>query len=157
MDETTRSIIEKITVRYAAPTKIPSGHECQVFYDCFQLSPNDLARLAAQTVGHLPDHSFDMVVGIAYSGVFFASAVAGGRQVAIIQKDEKLFGPSPQGKNILIVDDVVFKGNHLDRAERILTAAGGHVMGFACIIDRSAGAVGSKNRPLWSAFQTSME
>lgn len=157
MDETTKTIIESITVRFPVPTKIHSGHNCKVFYDCFQLSPNELARLAAQAVGHLKPDEFDIAVGLAYSGILFASAIAGGRKVAIIQKDSALFGPSVAGRKVVLVDDVVNSGSRLVRGTRILEQAGADIVGYACIVDRSAGKLNTTGKPAWSAYQTEME
>ena len=156
MDETTRSIIDRITIVNPQPVRIYSGHVCKVFYDCIQLSPNDLARLAAQTIGHLHEGAFDLALGIAYSGIFFAAAIAGGRQIAILQKDGLVCGPSLTDKTIIIVDDVVHSGRHLFNAERIASSAGARVAGYACIVDRSNSKVGTPEKPLWSAFQTTM-
>ncbi len=161
MDETTKAVIERIAVKYNQPTKIPSGDMTTVFYDCFQLSPSELARLAADAVGDLDHDIFDMAVGLAYSGILFASAVAGGRKVAILQKDGNLFGPDVKGRRVMIVDDVVHSGSRIREAARKVVAAGGAVVGFVCIIDRSSGACTGANSPLgaplWSAFQADME
>ena len=157
MDETTKEIVGKITVRYSVPTKIPSGDLCTVFYDCFQLSPNDLARLAAQAVGDLPNTEFDVAVGIAYSGILFAAAVAGGRQVVIFQKDGEIFGPSLKDKRVVIVDDVVHRGRRMGKAAEKVKNLGGLVVGYVCIVDRSDGTVASPSCPVWSAFQAGME
>lgn len=156
MDETTRSIIDRITIVNPEPVRIYSGHVCRVFFDCIQLTPNELARLAAQAKGHIPERAFDVAIGIAYSGIFFAAALAGGRQVAILQKDNQLCGPSIDGKSVLIVDDVVHSGRHLFNAERIAEAAGAKVMGYACIVDRSDGKVGTPEKPLFSAYHSAM-
>ena len=37
-----------------------------------------------------------------------------------------------------------------------IRSLGGAVVGFACIVDRSDGKVGSDKQPLWSAYQTDM-
>jgi orotate phosphoribosyltransferase len=165
MDETTKKIIEKISVVYPEPTQIPTGQSCSVFYDCFQLSPSDLARLAAEAVGDVDHDTFDIVVGLAYSGILFAAAVAGGKRVAILQKDGQLFGPSLFGLRVIVADDVVHSAGRMREAAGKVAAAGGKVIGFACIVDRSGGkfqaGVSSENNgemsPLWSAFQTDME
>jgi orotate phosphoribosyltransferase len=165
MDETTKKIIEKISVTYPQPTQIPTGQSCSVFYDCFQLSPSDLARLAAEAVGDVDHDSFDIVVGLAYSGILFAAAVAGGKKVCIVQKDGQLFGPSLAGLRVVIADDVVHSAGRIREAAAKVAAAGGEVIGFACIVDRSGGkfqaGIPSENntetKPLWSAFQTDME
>jgi orotate phosphoribosyltransferase len=165
MDETTKKIIDTISVVYPKPTQIPTGQSCSVFYDCFQLSPSDLARLAAEAVGDVDHDTFDIVVGLAYSGILFASAVAGGKKVGILQKDGQLFGPSLKGLRVIVADDVVHSGGRMREAASKVAAAGGEVIGFACIVDRSAGKFtngipSEKNGemgPLWSAFQTDME
>jgi len=64
MDETTKAVIERIAIRYDQPTKIPSGDLATVFYDCFQLSPSELARLAADAIGDLDHDTFDMADAI---------------------------------------------------------------------------------------------
>lgn len=165
MDDTTKRTIERVSIRFPKPTRIPTGQVCSVFYDCYQLTPSELARLAADAVGDLDHDAFDIVVGIAYSGILYAAAVAGGRKVAILQKDDRIFGPDLKGQRVVIADDVVCTGSHLrDAAERV-REEGGIVVGFSCIIDRSGGAftngvaVNQTNQPapLWSAFQTDME
>ncbi len=165
MDETTKKIIDKISVVYPKPTQIPTGQSCSVFYDCFQLSPSDLARLAAEAVGDVDHDTFDIVVGLAYSGILFAAAVAGGKKVAILQKDGQLFGPALQGLRVVVADDVAHSGGRMREAASKIAAVGGKVIGFACIVDRSGGVFASgfssgphgERLPLWSAFQTDME
>lgn len=156
MDETTKSIIDRITIRYQEPVKIPTGQTSCVFYDCIQLSPNELARLAAEAIGHLEQDTFDIAVGIAYNGIFFASAIAGGRQVAILQTDGSISGPNVSGKRVVIVDDVVHSGDRMNDAETKLLLSGAIVVGAACIIDRSDGSYGTSDKPLWSAYQMNM-
>ena len=156
MDETTKAVIDAITINYDGPRRIPSGHESCKYYDCKRLSPNELARLAAEATGHLPEDAFDVALGLAYEGILFAAAVAAGKYVAILQADGKLTGADIKGKRVVIVDDVVHSGRRILDAEKIATAAGAKIVGYACIVDRSDGAFGSKNQPLWSAFQTNM-
>lgn len=165
MDDTTKKIIERISVSYPTPTRIPTGQVCRTFYDCFQLTPSELARLAADAAGHLDHDTFDMVVGLAYSGILYASAVAGGKRVGILQKDGELFGPDVRGLRIIVADDVVHLGGRLKEATTKIEALGGAVVGYACIVDRSGGVLGQDaidgskigSLPLWSAFQTGME
>ena len=165
MDETTKKVIDRISVAYEQPTQIPTGQVCSVFYDCFQLTPSDLARLAAEAVGDIDHDTFDIVVGLAYSGVLYAAAVAGGKKVGILQKDGEFFGPSLKGLRVIIADDVVHSGGRMRDAAAKVIAAGGAVVGFACIIDRSGGKFQAgmmsdqkgESRPFWSAFQTDME
>jgi orotate phosphoribosyltransferase len=156
MDDTTKVIIDRIAIRFPRPTRIPSGHICSVFYDTYQLTPSELARLAADATGHLDHDLFDMVVGLAYSGILYASAVAGGRMISILQKDGKFFGPDLRGRRVMVVDDVVFTGRHLQEAAGKVEAEGGVVVGCACIIDRSGNRPDNLSYELWSAFQTEM-
>lgn len=165
MDDTTKRTIERVSIRFPKPTRIPTGQVCSVFYDCFQLTPSELARLAADAVGDLDHDAFDIVVGVAYSGILYAAAVAGGRKVAILQKDDRIFGPDLKGQRVVIADDVVCTGAHLRNAARRVAEEGGIVVGYSCIIDRSGGAFAkgvlseqsTEPAPLWSAFQTDME
>lgn len=161
MDDTTRASVDRITVRFDSPTKISSGQVVSVFYDCYQLAPSELARLAADAIGDMPHDFFDIAVGLAYSGILYAAAVAGGRQVAILQKDGKLFGPDIKGRKVLVVDDVVHTGEHVLRAAETVKEHGAELVGFVCIIDRSEGALTTTSSvlqaPLWSAFQANME
>jgi orotate phosphoribosyltransferase len=161
MDETTKAAVERITIRYEQPTRIPSGQLATVFYDCYQLVPSELARLAADAIGDLEHDAFDIAVGLAYSGILFAAAVSGGRKVAIYQKDGKIFGPTLRGLRVFIVDDVVHSGRRLQTAAEAVRAEGGIVAGYVCIVDRSAGVLKSPaatlGAPLWSAFQADME
>ena len=85
--------------------------------------------------------------------------------MGILQKDGQLFGPSLNGLRVVVADDVVHSGGRIREAALKIAAAGGEVVGFACIVDRSGGrfatGVPSENNgestPLWSAFQTDME
>lgn len=153
-DDTAKSIIDSITVKYPKLTRIPSGHFCTVVYECIHLSGSDVARLAAEATGHLDGDAFDVAVGVAFSGVLFAAAVAGGRHVAILQPDGEIYGPSLKGKKVVVVDDVVCTGRRLSESADAVVKAGGKVVGYACIIDRSNGKVGTAQLPLWSAHQT---
>jgi orotate phosphoribosyltransferase len=156
MDETTKAVIEKITRSYPKPQVLPSGHECSVYYECSRLTPNELARLGAEAMGDVPEDAFDVAVGIAYDGILFAAAIAGGRQVSILQTDGKISGDDLRGKRVVIVDDVVHSGKRVLDAEKRVQERGATVVGYACIIDRSDGRFGSPKKPLWSAFQTNM-
>jgi orotate phosphoribosyltransferase len=157
MDETTRAIIERVTVTFPKPTRIPTGQVCSIFYDTFQLSPSDLARLAGIAVGHLNHDDFDVAVGLSYSGILYSAAVAGGKKVTILQKDGQFFGPDLKGLKVVVVDDVVHSGGRLRDATQKVQAEGGTVVGYACIVDRSNGNLPGLPLPLWSAFQSEME
>lgn len=156
MNETIASIIAKVMVRYPKPTAVTGGHTSMEFFDCARLSPSDLARLAAHATGDLDEEAFDAVVGIAYTGIFFAAAIAGGRQVNILQKDGELYGPDLKGRKVVVVDDVVVTGQHVAAAAGKVAAVGGIVVGYACVIDRSGGSLGSDQLPLWSAHQAAL-
>lgn len=157
MDETTKAIIERITRRHVQPITVGQGEQCTVFYNCIELTPNELTRLAADATGDLSESTYDVAVGIAYTGIFFAAAIAGGSQVAILRDDKRISGPDLTGKRVVIVDDVAHSGRSLLAAEKLVTDAGAVVVGYVCIIDRSNGSFGSEQKPLWSAYQTIME
>jgi orotate phosphoribosyltransferase len=135
-DETTESIIKRISAQYTTPREIPGGHTVSTFFDCINLTPTELARLAAQAIGDLPISFFDMAVGVAFTGIFFSGAVAGGREVGIITPSGEFLGPNLNGKKILIVDDVIVRGSKVLQAQNAIEALGGNVVGFSCIIFR---------------------
>lgn len=158
MDETTREIIRSITIRYSAEQVLPGGHSGCVFYDCAQLSPSQLSRLAASAMWEEEHLDFDIMVGLAYRGIFFASALAGGKQVAILQADAKIFGPSLAGKRVILVDDVIVNGATILSSKAKLEELGAKVVAFACIIDRSTGnSARELGCPLISSFRTVLE
>jgi orotate phosphoribosyltransferase len=149
MDETSKALIERISLA----SKQPDGLAEQIFYDCRSLSPSDLSRLAAVATGHLAVRDFDLALGIAFSGILFAAAVAGGRQVAILKEDGSIWGPTLSGKKVLIVDDVVHSGSNLQKAEAAAMAQGADVVGYCCIVDGSHLCGAQLIRPLWSAYK----
>ena len=155
-EETSAAIVASISVTYPKLTRIASGHFCTTYYDCARLHGSDLARLAAEATGHLADDSFDVAVGLAYGGIAFAASIAGGKFLAILQTDGVIWGPSVKGRKVLIVDDVVCAGRRIADATEKLSGMGAIVVGSAAIIDRSNGSVGTPERPLWSAYQTSL-
>ena len=156
MDDTTKAIVDRITIRYPAPQQVPSGDVCSVFFDCIQLSPAELARLAAEATGDLQENIFHHVVGIAYTGILFASAVAGGKQVSILKEGTaEIVGPPLAGRTVLVIDDVVHQGRRLREARRAVEKAGGIVVGFACIVNRS-GSTSLDGLPLYAAIETTM-
>ena len=150
-DETTESIIKRITVKYSDPILLPSGHQSDTFFDCIKLSPTELARLAALAVGDMKIDSFDMAIGIAYTGILFAGAIAGGRSVGILTTNGEFIGPDLRGKKVLVVDDVIVKGERALKAATVLTKQGAEVVGFACIVKKEASSVLSL--PIYSAHQ----
>jgi orotate phosphoribosyltransferase len=141
MDDTTKGIISRIAV---------PGDPLR--WNTAVLNPNELARMAADAVGHLDESIFDVAIGIAYSGVLFAAAVAGGHEVSILQQDGKFWGPSIAGKKVIIVDDQARDLLRLQDGFAKAQAAGGTVVGFAVLIDATAGASGTLPAPLWSAY-----
>lgn len=155
MDETARSIVDSITHHYTEAREVLPGVKCKVFFDCARLSPSDLARLAAEATGDLNHDDFDLVVGMAYTGILFAGAVAGGKPVSILQHDNNIFGPSVNSKRVILVDDVVASGGRMLRAEKVLENNGAKVVGFACIVDRTSSPAAIS--PLYSAVQSPME
>lgn len=130
---------------------LANGEYSKIFYDCIQLTPNDLARLAAEAVGEIPESDFDMVVGLAYSGILFAAAVAGGKQVAILDHAHKLQGPDINGQRIIIADDVVHTTRRVNEAAGVISQYGGKVIGIACVIHRVSSVQFAF--PIWSAYQ----
>ncbi len=156
MDETVKSIIDGITRNFATPQVVAGHHFAAEFFDCALLKSSDLARLAAAAVGHATQESFDCVVAVAYSGILFGSAVAGGRQINILKTDRQMFGAPLNGRKVLIVDDVISTGAVVQVAENKATALGATVVGYCCIVDRSSGLIGFGKMPIYSAYQLAL-
>ena len=158
MDETTREIIRSITIRSEAEQALPGGHNGCVYYNCADLTPSQLSRLAASAMWEDEHIEFDIVVGLAYRGIFFASAIAGGKPAAILQADGGIYGPFLDGKRVIIVDDVIVNGSTVSKSKKQIEAMGAKVVALACIIDRSNGLIGKElGAPLISAFRTVLE
>lgn len=157
MEDTSVAIIERITQTYSEPRTLANGLQVSIFYDCARLTPSDLARLAADAVGHLADHTFDMAIGLAYTGIFYAAAVAGGRPVGIFQADQQPYGPEVKGRKVVLVDDIIFTGKRLAQAAAALTSRGALITGFACIVDRSETQKLLLTKPIWSVLKTELK
>ena len=156
MNETVKALIDSITRVYDSPRVVAGHHVAKEFFDCEHLLPADLARLAAAATGHLEEHAFDAVLGIAYTGILYAAAVAGGRQVNIFRHDRQVTGPTLKGKRVLIADDVISTGASVQVAENKALALGAQVVGYVCIVDRSTGLIGAGRMPIYSAWQQAL-
>lgn len=158
MDETTREIIRSITVSYQTEQPLPGGHTGRIYYDVPQLTPSQLSRLAASAMWEDEHVEFDVVVGLAYRGILFASAIAGGKKVAILQADGNVYGPSLEGQRVILVDDVIVGGATIIKAKAEVEALGAKVVALACIVDRSQG-LSSRDLgcPLISSCHTLLE
>lgn len=158
MDATTREIISSITVRYESETELPGGHKGTVYYDCPKLAPAQLSRLAATAMWEDQHVEFDIVIGLAYRGILFASALATGKPVAIYQQDGNVFGPDIKDKKVIIVDDVIVSGRSILESKQKVSALGADVVALACIIDRTAPDFSRDlGLPLISAFRAVLE
>lgn len=151
MDETTRNIIEKITINYSEPQEIRPKKFTKTYYDCSQLSINDLNRLAASAFGETKPE-FEIAVPVNVYSILFAGALAHGHAVSILESTGKIYGPSIKNRKIILVSDVVHEGHEFIRAKKIVEELDAEIVGFVCIVDRSSGQV----QPLFSAFQTDL-
>jgi orotate phosphoribosyltransferase len=101
---------------------------------------------------------FDVVVGLAYRGILFASAIAGGKKVAILQADGNVYGPALKGQRVILVDDVIVEGATIRKSMAQVEALGAKVVALACVIDRSTkSSTRELGCPLISAFRTVLE
>lgn len=123
MDETSSAILQKLSREGGTPRERVE-----------RLLPNEIARLAAVTVGHLRDDTFDAVCGIAFDGILFSTAIAGGRPIAFFAPDGELHGPSLVGKSVLIAGGALVDSVPLERAVAAIAAQGGKVVGIAAVL-----------------------
>jgi orotate phosphoribosyltransferase len=99
-------------------------------------------------VGEVGAENFDVVVGIATSGLAFSSplAVSIGKPMVYVRQEEKshgtkkrLEGVLPSGSTALVVDDLITTGGNIVYAVESLRAEGARVRDAVVLIDRLEG------------------
>ena len=154
MDETTRQIIDRITIQYDQPTEVRPNKVCTVYYDCTLLTPNELSRLSALALGGA-NINYDLIIPVSDYSILFAAAIAGSHPVTIL-KNKEVIGLNPKNKKILLVADVIHSGKEITQGINRVNGLGGDIVALACIIDRSNGNFKYGQLPLFSALQTNL-
>jgi orotate phosphoribosyltransferase len=138
-----------------------SGQYCQ----CMRaLERPDLAEeLGRMIAGMFADERIDVVVAPALGGIVIGYEVAralGVRSMFAERKDGDMslrrgFAVAP-GERVLVVEDVVTTGGSVREVASLVKKAGGEVVGFGFILDRSGGEA-DLGGPSKALLTTSME
>lgn len=151
---------------------LSSGVRSDYFFDkyLFATRPGILRRIASHCVGLIPEN-VDRIAGLELGAVALATALSleSGLPFVIVRKGaaalaagRTLEGELHRGERVLIIEDVVHSGTQALNAATRLLAAGAHVEGILCVIDREQGgaerimAKGYEFRALFSRSDLSL-
>lgn len=128
---------------------LTSGRHSDTYFEKFRVleRPDVLSTLCAEIAAHFSDSSqtgFDFVAGPTTGGIIIAFEVARQLQLpAVYVETENGVKTLRRGKTlpdrakVLIVDDVLTTGTSLVETRHAIENAGGEVVGYAVLIDRS--------------------
>lgn len=123
-----------------------SGVTATEYFDkyLFEANPRLLRSIAQYLAELLPD-SFDQLAGLEMGGIPIATAIslATDTQVLFVRKEAKTYGTCKlaeggdiQGKELVIIEDVVTSGGAIIDAVKELRERGAIVNTVLCVIDR---------------------
>ena len=141
-----------------------SGAASSVYFDKyrFESDPQLLAAIAAAMVPHIPSDA-DVLAGLEMGGIPVVTALSAASQLpaAFVRKAAKSYGtckiaegPALEGRNVVLVEDVVSSGGAILDAAAALRAEGVSPSVALCVIDRQTGgrerleSAGIELRPL---------
>lgn len=143
---------------------LSSGRHSDTYFQCARiLQFPDLAReLGAALAGFFPGAGYDLVVSPALGGILIGHEVARalGRRFVFAERAGGVMAVRrgfeiAEGEKVVIVEDVVTLGTSLLEVQRVVEECGGEVVGLACLIDRTSGAV-TLTLPLRSLAQVTV-
>jgi orotate phosphoribosyltransferase len=125
-----------------------SGQVAGEYFDkyLFEADPRLLGRVAGRMAALLPPET-EMLGGLELGGVPLATALSlqTGLPALFVRKQAKAYGtrklaegPSPAGKQVTLVEDVITTGGAVVAAAEALRDLGATVTAVVCAIDRSA-------------------
>lgn len=153
MDETTRQVLQRVKVPTQTPVVLADGRTYNYVFNMKEISPNDLARIAAVVAGYALADCYDIAIGIYPSGVFFAGAVGAGRTVGILGPGQSYFGPEIKGKDVVLVEAEVTHVDQFLTAAQLVSASGGVLKGCVTIVDYTLGKANTLGTKYLWAFQ----
>jgi orotate phosphoribosyltransferase len=129
--------------------RLSSGLHSPGYVQCARLleDPGDAALVGSALAARLRPYAPDRVISPALGGVIIGYVVAASLQVPF-QFTERKEGVMtlrrgfhiPQGSRVAIVEDVVTTGKSTRETADVVAAAGGEVIAFGSILDRTGGA-----------------
>lgn len=140
---------------------LTSGRHSDCYFEKFRIleQPQVLSALCAEIAGHYQDAKLDMVAGPTTGGIIIAFEVA--RQMGLPavyietedgRKTLRRGKTLPSESKVLIVDDVLTTGTSLVESRQAIEEAGGEVVGFGILIDRSAPGL-DLGKPMFAAYK----
>ncbi len=110
--------------------------------------PDEAAALGGALADRVADTRPEVIIGPALGAIVVAHEVARAlRRRAIfaeradgVMRLRRGFAVAP-GERVLVVEDVITTGGSVEEVAALVRAAGGQVVGFASLVDRSAGRV----------------
>lgn len=126
-----------------------SGTTSHEYFDkyLFESNPRLLAAIAQQLVPMIPSGT-EVLAGLEMGGIPIATALslASGIPTAFVRKKAKEYGTCKfaegatiQGKNVLVIEDVITSGGQVIISTGDLRAEGARISTVLCVIDREAG------------------
>jgi orotate phosphoribosyltransferase len=126
-----------------------SGAVSHEYFDkyLFESNPALLREIAAHWQTMIPADT-EILAGLEMGGIPLATALslASGLPVSFVRKKAKEYGTRNiaegalvQGKNILMIEDVITSGGQVIESAKELRHAGANILGVLCVIDREAG------------------
>lgn len=147
---------------------LTSGRHSDTYFEKFRVleRPDVLSALCAEIAAHFSDSSqtgFDFVAGPTTGGIIIAFEVARQMELpAVYVETENGVKTLRRGKTlparakVLIVDDVLTTGTSLVETRQAIENAGGEVVGYAVLIDRSPPML-DLGLPMFAAYKVAAE
>lgn len=112
-------------VRLEGDFTLSSGKKSTFFYDFDLLSPEETAQYCKRLVGLIPretQRTINFVAAPALGGIVpgFLVAFALNKPLVIVDKEDKVRGPSFLDSNYLVVDDVITTFQAVDKVRKAL-------------------------------------
>jgi orotate phosphoribosyltransferase len=142
---------------------LSSGKHSNKYCQCAKLLqyPDKAEKVIKVVAEKLKDVEFDIIVGPAMGGIIVSYELARqtgkpgifSERVDGVMTFKRGFEIS-KGQKVLISEDVVTTGKSSFETAEIIKAAGGEVIGIACIVDRSCAKI---SFPIYSAAKLNIE
>lgn len=149
LDLLRKRIIEKCVRKGSFTTR--SGQTVATYFDKYQFEgdPTILDPLSKELAKLIPDN-VEILAGLEMGGIPITTAlsIVSGIPTCFVRKKPKTHGtmvvaegPSPKGKNVLIIEDVTTTGGQIILSAEDLRKEGANVLGVLLVIARSDEAV----------------
>ena len=144
---------------------LSSGLHSPTYLQCARVleDPATAERLCGRLARGFADDRIECVVGPALGGILVAYELARalGARARLAARPRALFAEREEGRmrlrrgfairkgeRVLLAEDVVTTGGSLREVEDLVRAAGGEVVGVACLVDRTSGRAPLFRAPL---------